>query len=77
MNTAIAENQQFFNSLTPHTQSRCLSVDGDKCTLREFMQVNLIDEDVDHISLEDAQKICDMKLGDVVLIGTVSIMWLD
>lgn len=73
MNTEIAANQQFFNELTPDMLARIFSIDGYICSMQELMRSNLLEQDVDHISIDDAKNICALEPGQEINIGLVNI----
>lgn len=59
--------QDLISSLSYEQQQRMLEVDGEEITtLGEFLHTNLLEEDVDHISLEDAQKVIALEDGESV-----------
>lgn len=70
-------NQEFIDSVDQETLYRHIAVDGEKWTLDTFLEVNMIDEEVTHISQEDAQRVIDLKVGESCHIELVEITRLD
>jgi hypothetical protein len=68
MNTETA-NQQFIDSLPHDVLFRHILVDGERFTLDTFLEVNMLEKDVEHITIEDAQRIIALEVGEVTKVG--------
>ncbi len=67
------KNLEFYDRIDGITAHRILRVEGELIFLIDFMYINLLEKDVDHITLEDAQKIIDLNINESVYIGIVEI----
>lgn len=46
-----------------------LEVDGNECTLSEFIRINTEEPDVDHISPEDVERVKALRVGEELSFG--------
>lgn len=61
----MSHNLAFERESEAHYKDIILEIDGNECTLAEFIQTNTKDPDVEHISDEDAAKVKALKVGGV------------
>lgn len=60
--------RDFISNLPAKVKASKLTIDGEAISMAEFLKWNLVAADVDHISIEDAQKVIDMKVGESMYI---------
>lgn len=67
-------NTEFFNEKVSASMADIeISIDHYKTDLYSFLYANLIFGDVDHISLEDAEKVIALEPGEITFIGLTEI----
>lgn len=69
----IMTNTEFFTRMPASCADIDLLVDGNKIMLPIFMYNNLIADDVDHISIEDAQRVIDLEIGQSIFINLTEV----
>ena len=53
--------------------SRKLNINGEGCTMVDFLYSNVCEEDVDHISIGDTKEVLALNVGETMYIGTSTI----
>lgn len=72
MNTP--ENQAFFDQQPDEVLNRIITLDGFKTSIKEFLQVNLLGKDIEPIPIEEAQRIVDLVVGEVIIAGLCEVV---
>jgi hypothetical protein len=71
-NNAIKFVQEWYDAY-PESFEPVLTVDGNECTLTDFLKTNTKDIDVDHITYGDVKRVKALQRGESLFIGLVEI----
>ena len=62
-------NAAFIGSLTEDVLNRKLIIEGEETRLQDFLTVNLLENDVEHIALTDAEKVVKLNIDEAIYIN--------